>query len=144
MSFRSVVVVGAMVASLGTASAAYAGNGVGPSPDTTGSARACQAHAANQGNSKANGLTCATLAATVEHSGCTVSVTGSGLKPGSSLIVSNQSGGTYNGPQPPDLVQADGTINITRLILDPNNYVIQGTTARGAAITTTFSVPDCG
>lgn len=52
-----VVATVASLALLG-GSAAYADDGVGPSPGTSGQQRACEAHAVNSGQSNANGLQC--------------------------------------------------------------------------------------
>jgi hypothetical protein len=63
--------------------AAQGGNG-------TGTANACAGHATNQGNSYAQGLQCApTLVGSFNQATCTLTFTGSGLTPGSSVYVIN-------------------------------------------------------
>jgi hypothetical protein len=74
-----------------TGAAAAGGSGVGPSQfGLTGTARACEAHAANNGTSYANGLQCGqgttpSLTLTADCSTATFTITGSGLNVGDNV-----------------------------------------------------------
>ncbi len=74
--------------------------GVGPSPTgATGTARACEATAANHGLSYANGLKCvagtASLTITYDPSITSPIITGSGLIPGSEVWIYDSTVGEY-------------------------------------------------
>lgn len=83
-----------------TGAAAAGGYGVGPSQTgATGTARACEATAANHGLSYANGVQCTagttSLAFSFDQSTCTLILTGSGLIPGSEVYFYTQIEGGY-------------------------------------------------
>ena len=107
---------------------ARADSGVASDPPATGHARACAAHAENQGKSYANGVHCATLVATFVSwgGGCSLSVIGTGLQPGSFvdagfILGSVSETGTFFGTTSD--ISCDATVS--------------GTTASGTPITAT-------
>jgi hypothetical protein len=117
---------------------AYADSGVGSSPGSTAQSRACQAQAANRGQSNAKGVTCASL--TVISNPCFFIVTGSGLQPGSTVFLVDQNGVA----RPLGTVAADGSFTPPEFSEDVGvfTYTVTATTASGSPISTSFTA-DC-
>lgn len=128
-----------LVVSLGVAGAAYADKGVGPSPGTTGQDRACQVHSGNNGMSNGHGLQCTFLTLSnesVSGSGCSFTVTGGGLDPGSQLTVHiSPPPETFTiGPPVPSSGGVSFNVSFGPVEGHPSVYVT-GTTAAGSPIT---------
>lgn len=113
---------------------------MGPSSGTTGKARACQVHAANNGRSVAKGHNCtptpppttATITVTTDPSTCVSTITGTGLMAGSQLSFSYE-GSTDVYPLN-IFVDAGGNVSATTGGGGPV-ATLHATTALGAAIT---------
>ena len=139
------VALGLGILLFGASAALAAPKGVGPSAGTTGTARACQVHAANKRKSLAKGLNCtptpppptaATFDVVVSPSTqsdyCDVTLSGTGLAPGAPITV--ESNGVL---RPVDVVSADGTYNVViqgAVSNDGTVYTFTAPTAAGGTI----------
>lgn len=133
---------------------AAAGSGVGPSSSgATGQPRACEAHAANTGQSDAGGLSCPSFSATLlgmdtaVPGGCDVQFTGSGLAPNATVYFA-----LPGGPEPvmaavfPMVsfltVGSDGVLNGVGYVLPSfSPYTFQVQDASGNTQSVTLLVP---
>ncbi len=132
MILKRIASAGAILALAG-AGVAFASNGVGPSPGTTGQDRVCQAFGANNGQSKGRGVECASF--TITFSGtsvstCFYSVTGTGFQPGTPI---NAFGTIRLFPDAPT-VSGDGTFDFQAQVAPGQSFHFTGTTAQGNLI----------